>query len=44
MTTKEISELTGQRIDTLEIARWRLRKKLKITNTKANLVTFLSEI
>ena len=44
MTTKEISELTGQRIDTLEIARWRLRKKLKITNTKTNLVTFLSEI
>jgi DNA-binding CsgD family transcriptional regulator len=44
MTTKEISELTGQRIDTLEIARWRLRKKLKITNTKTNLVTYLSEI
>ena len=44
MTTKEISELTGQRIDTLEIARWRLRKKLKISNTKTNLVTFLSEI
>lgn len=44
MSTKEISELTGQRIDTLEIARWRLRKKLKITNTKTNLVTFLSKI
>nr|NQU94173.1 hypothetical protein [Bacteroidota bacterium] len=44
MTTKEISELTGQRTVTLEIARWRLRKKLKIANTKTNLVTFLSEI
>ncbi len=44
MSSKEIAELTGQRIDTLEIARWRLRKKLNITNTKTNLVTFLSEI
>ena len=44
MSTKEISELTGQRIDTLEIARWRLRKKLNINNTKINLVTFLSKI
>lgn len=44
MTSKEISELTGQRIDTLEIARWRLRKKLGITNTKTNLVNFLAEL
>lgn len=44
MSSKEISELTGQRTDTLEIARWRLRKKLRITNTKTNLVTFLSKI
>lgn len=44
MTTKEISELTGQRIGTLEIARSRLRKKLNITNTQVNLVTFLSQI
>lgn len=44
MTTKEISELTGQRIATIEIARSRLRKKLKINNTKVNLVTFLSQI
>jgi hypothetical protein len=44
MTTKEISELTGQRTTTLEIARSRLRKKLDISNTKVNLVTFLSQI
>lgn len=44
MTTKEISELTGQRTGTLEIARSRLRKKLLITNTQVNLVTFLSQI
>jgi TusA-related sulfurtransferase len=44
MTSKEISELTGQRTGTLEIARSRLRKKLGITNTQVNLVTFLSQI
>jgi hypothetical protein len=44
MSTKEISELTGQRIDTLEIARWRLRKKLNINNTNTNLITFLSNL
>lgn len=44
MTTKEISELTGQRTNSLEIARSRLRKKLGISNTKENLVVFLSQI
>jgi tetratricopeptide (TPR) repeat protein/DNA-binding CsgD family transcriptional regulator len=44
MTSKEISELTGQSVKTLEIARTRLRKKLGMTNTKTNLVTFLSQI
>jgi tetratricopeptide (TPR) repeat protein len=44
MTSKEISELTGQRTGTLEIARSRLRKKLGIANTQTNLVTFLSQI
>jgi tetratricopeptide (TPR) repeat protein len=44
MSTKEISELTGQRINTLEIARSRLRRKLGIANTNTNLVTFLSQI
>lgn len=44
MTTKEISELTGQRVNTLEIARSRLRKKLGLSHSKTNLVTFLSQI
>jgi tetratricopeptide (TPR) repeat protein len=44
MTSKEISELTGQRITTLEIARARIRKKLGITNTQINLISFLSQI
>jgi tetratricopeptide (TPR) repeat protein/DNA-binding CsgD family transcriptional regulator len=43
MSSKEISELTGQSVKTLEIARTRLRKKLGMTNTKTNLVTFLSQ-
>jgi len=44
MTTKEISEITGQRIATIEMARTRLRKKLDITNTQTNLITFLTQI
>lgn len=44
MTTKEISELTGQRLNTLENARYRLRQKLGITNSEVNLVTFLAQI
>jgi hypothetical protein len=44
MTTKEISELTGQLVHTIEVARTRLRKKLGLVNTKTNLVTFLSQI
>jgi tetratricopeptide (TPR) repeat protein len=44
MTTKEISELTGQQPSSLETARYRLRKKLGITNSQVNLITFLSHI
>jgi tetratricopeptide (TPR) repeat protein len=44
MTTKEISELTGQQLNTLEHARYILRQKLKISNSDINLVTFLSQI
>ena len=44
MSTKVISELTGQRVNTIEIARTRLRKKLQITNTKINLISFLSKV
>jgi len=44
MTSKEISDITGQQISTLENARYRLRKKLGITNLEVNLVSFLSQI
>ena len=44
MTSKEISELTSQRTETLESARYRLRKKLGISGSDSNLVTFLSQI
>ena len=43
MTTKDISELTGQQLSTIDVARYRLRKKLMITNSETNLVTFLSQ-
>jgi tetratricopeptide (TPR) repeat protein len=44
MSTKEISELTGQRLLTIDHARYRLRKKLGISNSEVNLVTFLSQL
>ena len=44
MTTKEVAELTGQSISTLETARYRLRKKLNISNAQVNLISFLSRI
>jgi tetratricopeptide (TPR) repeat protein len=44
MSTKDISELTGQRTDTIDVARYRLRKKLGISNSDSNLVTFLTQI
>ncbi len=44
MTNKEISGITGQRIQTLEIGRARLRKKLGIGNSSINLIGFISEI
>lgn len=44
MTSKEISELTGQRIQSIDVARSRLRKKLGISNKKTNLITFLAQI
>lgn len=43
MSTKEISELTGQKVESLEKARTRLRKKLELTNTNVNLTAFLSQ-
>lgn len=44
LSTKDIAELTGKRVETIEIARSRLRKKLGISNTPTNLVNFLSQI
>ena len=44
MTTKEISELTGQRIGTIEMARSRVRKKLGIAHDQTNMITFLAQI
>ena len=44
MSTKEIAELTGLRILTVEHSRYKLRKKLNISNQEVNLVTFLTQI
>ncbi len=44
MSTKDISELTGQQLASIDHARYRLRKKLGISNSEVNLVTFLSQI
>lgn len=44
LSNKEISELSGQRAATLEMARYRLRKKLGISNSQVSLVTFLTQI
>jgi tetratricopeptide (TPR) repeat protein len=44
MTTKEIASITGQSINSLEVARYRLRKKLGLTSQEVNLVNFLLNI
>lgn len=44
MTTKDISEITGQRIQSIDQARYRLRKKLEISNSEINLTAFLTKI
>lgn len=43
LSTKDISEITGQRTNTIEIARHRLRKKMGISNTQTNLVGYLAQ-
>jgi tetratricopeptide (TPR) repeat protein len=43
LSSKEISELTGQSVTTIETARTRLRKKLGIDNTNMTLVSFFSQ-
>jgi hypothetical protein len=44
LTTKEMSELTGQQRGAIEMARFRLRKHLGLTDPQVNLVTFLGKI
>ena len=44
MSTKDISELTGQSTIAIENARYRLRKKFRIPNSNTTLVTFLTQI
>ena len=43
LSTKEICELSGQRPASVDQARYRLRKKLGLSNSDVNLVTFLSQ-
>jgi len=42
LTTKEISQITGQSFKAIENARTRLRKKFDLTNEKVNLSTYLT--
>lgn len=44
MSSKDISNITGQQITSLEVARSRLRKKLGITNSTTNLNTYINSI
>jgi tetratricopeptide (TPR) repeat protein/DNA-binding CsgD family transcriptional regulator len=44
MTTKEISAITHQNAKSIDVARTRLRKKLNLTGTDHNLVTFLAQL
>lgn len=44
MTTKEISALTHQNAKSIDVARTRLRKKLNLTGTDHNLITFLESL
>jgi DNA-binding CsgD family transcriptional regulator len=44
MTTKEISALIHQNAKSIDVARTRLRKKLGLTGSDQNLVTFLEQL
>ncbi len=44
LTSKEISQITGQSFKSVENARTRLRKKLNLTNTKMDLITYLHQL
>jgi tetratricopeptide (TPR) repeat protein len=44
MSSKEIAAITKQSVKSIEVARARLRKKLNLTNTSSNLVTYLTNL
>lgn len=44
LTSKEISQITGQSYKAVENARTRLRRKLDLTNEKINLSTYLNSL
>jgi tetratricopeptide (TPR) repeat protein len=44
MSSKDIASITGQSINSINVARIRLRKKLNLTNSSTRLVDFLSNL
>ena len=44
LSSKDISELTGQSLVSLEKARYRLRRKMNLPNSQTSLITFLSKL
>ncbi len=44
MSSKDISELTGHSLSSIDKARYRLRKKLHLKNSQTNLITFIAKI
>jgi len=44
LTSKEISQVSGQSFKSVENARTRLRKKLGLTNTKTDLIVYLNSL
>ena len=43
MTTKEISAITGQSVNSIQVARWRMRKKLNLQDAEEALTDFFSK-
>ena len=44
LTSKEIAQITGQDYKSVENSRTRLRKKLELTNTKTDLISYLNDL
>lgn len=44
LSSKEIAQITGQDFKSVENSRTRLRKKLDLTNTKSDLISYLNEL